>query len=575
MGRRIMHLYLAPQGLGIDTDSFSPSFLAPMRAVARVAALALATGLTSVPPSSPLAAQESFVPPRPPCELTQSNSKINNGIQALRNAVEKPDQRGPQLAQAKKLLTDAIQQDNQGTSPAAWYYLGRYAVQVGDVAAADTTFARAASLAPTCAADIATHRGELWGKLLNDGLSAWQDDKQDSALALLHVAARFEPHNPKAFATVAALYASRANDDSAFAYYRLAARTAGDDTAFAHDKREALSNGWHLVVRKVQGHPAAQRAARVRASLDSMQRGLTNDSTVLARLVASSQSRKGRGAKLAPGDQQLFTRDSTARAQAVARQRAALAAAVQQLAADSSALSAAFAPAIDALKDALAAYPGEIDAATTLATLYAQSGHAAQAAAVLDSLVAHAKDLDPDALFGPGTRMVGQGLYRPAARALTLGLAKNPYRREALFSLAVAYYQLHDSTALLPTAQRLLALDPLNRASLKLVAAGWDFRRQRDSTKAYVARADSGLAVEISVLSFLPDSAGASLSATATNLRAAPSKPFRLALEFLDVAGQVVATLTQDVPALPPRQSQAFDLKVNGRGVTGWRYRAS
>ncbi len=307
-----------------------------------------------------------------------------------------------------------------------------------------------------------------------------------------------------------------------------------------------------------------------------MQRGLTNDSTLLARLVTSSQSRKARGAKLTPADQQLFTRDSTARAQAVARQRAALAAAVQQLAADSSALTAAFAPGIEALKDALVAYPAEIDAATTLATLYAQSGHAVQAAAVFDSLVAHAKELDPDALFVPGTRMVGQGLYRPAARALTLGLAKNPYRRDALFSLAVAYYQLHDSTALLPTAQRLLTLDPLNRASLKLAAAGWDFLRQRDSTKAYVARVDS-LAVEISVLSFLPDSAGggASVSAVATNLKAAPSKPFRLTFEFLDVAGQVIATLTQDVPALPPRQSQAFDLSVNGKGVTGWRYRAS
>src|SRR5438445_778933 len=130
--------------------------------------------------------------------------------------------------------------------------------------------------------------------------------------------------------------------------------------------------------RKVQGHPAAQRAARVRASLDSMRRGLTNDSTVLARLVTSSQSRKAREAKLAPADQQLFTRDSTARAQAVARQRAALAAALQQLAADSSALTNAFAPAIDALKEFLAAYPGEIDAAVTLATLSAQSGHPAQ-----------------------------------------------------------------------------------------------------------------------------------------------------------------------------------------------------
>src|SRR2546425_345481 len=545
-----------------------------MRAVARVAAYALATGLTSAPLPELLGAQESFLGPQTACELKQPNSKINNAIQALVTAVAKPDQRGPQLAQAKKLLTDAILQDNQGSNPAAWYYLGRQAVLVGDAAAADTTFSRAATLAPTCTADIATYREEVWGKLVNDGLSAWQDGKQDSALALLHVAARFEPRNPKAFATVAALYASRSNDDSALAYYRLAARTAGDDAAFANDRREALTNAWHLVVRKVQGHPAAQRAARVRASLDSIQRGITNDSTVLARLVASSQSRKARDAKLAPADQKLFTRDSTARAEAAARQRAALAAAVQQLAADSSALTAAFAPAIDALKQCLAAYPGELDAATTLATLYGQSGHAAQAAAVFDSLVAHSKDLDPDALFGPGTRMVGQGLYPPPARALTLLVAKNPARRAPLFSLAVAYYQLHDSTALLPTPPPLLALDPPNRASLKLVAAGWDFPRQRDSTKASVARADS-LAVEISVLSFLPDSAGASLSAVATNLKAAPSNPFHLTLDFLDLTGQVIATLTQDVPAMPPRQSQAFDLKVNGKGVTGWRYRAS
>jgi len=542
-----------------------------MRAVARVAVVALATGLLDLP----LAAQAGWEPPRPPCELLPGNSKIDKGMQALRGAVERPDQREPQLAQAKKALGEAIAQDNQSTNPAAWYYLGRYYVTVGDVVGADTALTRAATLAPKCAEDIATYRGELLSKLLNDGLSAWQDGKQDSALGLLQVAARLDPRSPKAFATVAALYASRSNDDSALAYYRLAARTAGDAAAFANDRREALTNAWHLVVRKVQGHPAAQRAARVRASLDSIQRGITKDSTVLARLVASSQSRKARDAKLAPADQKLFTRDSTARAEAVARQRAALAAAVQQLAADSSALTAAFAPAIDALKECLAAYPGELDAATTLATLYGQSGHAAQAAAVFDSLVAHSKDLDPDALFGPGTRMVGQGLYRPAARALTLGLAKNPYRRDALFSLAVAYYQLHDSTGLLPTAQRLLALDPLNRASLKLMAAGWDFRRQRDSTKAYVARADADLAVEITVLSFVPDSEGAALSAAATNLKAAPSNPLHVTFEFLDSAGQVIATQTQDVPAMSPRQSQAFDLKVSGRRVAGWRYRAS
>jgi len=546
-----------------------------MRAVARLTPFALAIVLMGASRVGALAAQESFGPPQAPCQLTQSNSKINNGIQALKTAVEKPDQRATQLAQARKALTDAIVQDGQSGNPAAWYYLGRHAVLAGDAAAADTAFARAASLAPACAADIATYRDELWGRLVNDALTVSQDGKLDSALALLHAAARLEPHNPKAFATAAALYASRGNDDSAYAYYRLAGRSAGDDTTYASDKREALSNAWHLLVRKVQGHPAAQRAARVRGSLDSLQRAITADSIVLARLVGSSQSRKARGAKLAPADQQLFTRDSTARAQAVARGRSALAAALQQLAADSTALTAAFAPAIGALNEYVAAFPADVDAATTLATLYAQSGHGNQAAAVFDSLGAHAKNLDPDALFGPGVRLVGQGLYQPGARALALGLARNPYRREALFSLAIAYYQLHDSTALLPAAQRLAALDPLNRASLKLVAAGWDFRRERDSAKAYVARADTGIAVEISVVSFIPDSAGAGIAGLATNLKATPSKPAHLTVELLDVGGQVVATLTQDLPALSPRQSQAFDLKASGRGIAGWRYRAS
>ncbi len=542
-----------------------------MRAVRRSAVLALVSGFAG----APLAAQGAWVPPQGPCELTPANAKINNGIQALKGAAEKPDQAGPQLAQAKKLLSDAILQDNQASNPAAWYYLGRAYVATGDVAGADSALGRAESLAPQCAGDIATYRNELWGTLVNDGLAAWQEGRPDSALALLHAAARLEPRNPKTFATIAGLYASRGSDDSAFAYYRMAARTGADDPAVAQERREALANAWHLVVRKVQGHPAAQRTGRLRAGLDSMQRGIGNDSAVLARLVASSQSRRARGAKLAPGDQQLFTRDSTARAQAVARQRAALAAAVQQLATDSSALAAAFGPAIDALNEYLAAYPGEIEAATSLATLYAQSGRASEAAAVFDSLSARSKDLDPEALFGPGVRMVGQSLYRPGARALTLGLARNPYRREALFSLAVAYYQMHDTASLLPTAQRLLLLDPLNRASLRLVAAGWDLRARRDSAHVYVARADSGLAIEVSVPGFVPDSAGASVSAVVVNLKSVPSKPFRLTVELLDATGQVVATQNQDVPTMSPHQSLAFDWQVPGRGITGWRYRAS
>ena len=541
----------------------------------RAAAAFLALLALSLAPGAVLPAQGGWTSPQPPCELPPANPKISNAIAALRGAAEKPESRDQQLAQAKRLLTDAILQDKQAANPAAWYYLGRLAVATSDVAGADSALARALALAPKCTEDIGSHRHELWGELLNNGLAAWQDGKQDSGLVLLRLAVGLEPANPKALAAAAGLLASRGNDDSAFAYYRLAAKAAGVDTGFASDKRDALANAWRLVVRKVQGHPAAQRALRLRAGLDSTQRGIASDSTVLARLVTSSQSRKARGTRLAPADQQLFTRDSTGRAQAVAQRRAHLAAALGQIAADSSALAAAFAPAIDALSEYVAAYPEEPEAAIALATLYAQSGHAARAAAVFDSLAAHAPALEADALFAPGTRMVEQGMYRAGARALTLGLAKNPYRRDALFSLAVAYYQLRDSASLLPVAQRLLVLDPLNRASLKLVAAGWDFGGRRDSTRAYVARADSGLAVEISVPSFVPDTAGASLSGTARSLKSAPTTPFQLTVEFLDARGQVVATASHDVPSLSPHQSHPFELQASGRRIAGWRYRAS
>src|SRR2546423_13423331 len=197
-----------------------------MRAAAALLTLALA-------PGGLLPAQGGWTPPRPPCELPPANSKINNAITALRTAGEKPESRDQQLVQAKRLLSDAILQDKQDANPAAWYYLGRLAVTAGDVAGADSALARAATLAPQCADDIATYRHDLWGELLNNGLAVWQDGKQDSGLALLRVAARLEPAPPKAPAAAAAALARRGNDDSALGDYRLAAQAAGADTAFA------------------------------------------------------------------------------------------------------------------------------------------------------------------------------------------------------------------------------------------------------------------------------------------------------------------------------------------------------
>src|SRR5438094_498959 len=357
-------------------------------------------------------------------------------------------------------------------------------------------------------------------------------------------------------------------------YYVETADAAGADSALARALALAPQCK-QILVGRAQSDPAALGYARLRASIDSIDRGFETDSTTLARMIASSQSRKARGRRLTPADQQTFTRDSTARAQAVAQARTARATVVQQMAADSGKLWAAFAPAIEALRDYLTAYPGEADAATSLATLYAQSGRAAEAAAMFDSLAAHARNFDPEELFTAGQRLLGQRLYRAGTRALAVALTRNPYRRDALYSLGVGYYQLRDSTGLLEVAQRLVQLDPLNRSSLTLLAAAWDLPGKRDSTLKYVTQADSLVAVEVTVSSFVPDSAGAALTLLATNLRPAPSKPFRLTVEFLDRQGKPVASEARELPAIAPQESQQLDLKVSGKGIIGWRYRPS
>jgi tetratricopeptide (TPR) repeat protein len=350
---------------------------------------------------------------------------------------------------------------------------------------------------------------------------------------------------------------------------------AGADTAFAKDRKDALANAWRLALNRAQSAPAVQEVPVLRVRRDSITRTLAADSVVLAKIVAASQARKARRGTLAPADQRVFTRDSATRAQAMASGRTERAAALAQLAADSAALAGAFAPAIAALSDFVAAYPDAVDAATWLATLDAESGRSAEAVAVFDTLAAHAHGLDPSEVLATGERLVNQGLYRAGSRALALALERNPYNRGALYALGIAYYQLHDSTHLLPVAKQLWALDPLNRATLRLVATGWDLRGRRDSTLAYLARADTGLAVEVVVSAFVKGPSDADFTALATNHKSVPSPPLHLTVEFLDEHGQVIATLPYDVPSLPPGATHEIDLKASGKGIAGWRYRAS
>jgi tetratricopeptide (TPR) repeat protein len=540
----------------------------------RAPAVAAVCCLLALPAA--LAGQNQWVPPQPPCDVSAGSFfRLNSAVVDLKKAVEQPTLREHLLSQALDVLTRTIRDDHQDKNPAAWYFLGRYYVERNDAAGADTAFTRAVALAPKCDKDVAGYRAQLYGGLLADGQRTWQESKIDSSLRLLRLATRLVPANPRAYFLIGAVFTANDEADSATAYLAKGVTAAGSDTAFAAAKKEALSTVARGALRHAQADPAVQQWTRTRYSRDSLARALANDSSILARMQASAASRRARGARLSPTDQRTFSGDSTARAQTVERGIAARAELAGRVARDSAAVAGAFAPAVAAYQQYLAAFPTDAEAVVTLGALYSQSARPAEATRVFDDFLSHSAAVDADALFDLGQRLVGGGLVPTGIKAYALGLQKNPWSRNALYEVGTAYLGLKDTANAVATAQRLVALDPLNRASLHLAATAWDLRGRRDSAQKYALQADSTLVVDITVGSFVPDSAGYVLTAVATNLRQTPGKPFRLTFEFLDARGEVQATQTADVPAIPAGGNNQFQVRVSGKGLTGWRYRPS
>jgi tetratricopeptide (TPR) repeat protein len=515
-----------------------------------------------------LAVQAAWTPPQPPCDVKPGHFRVNTAVVNLKTATEKPSTRDRMLAQTLDVLSRAITGDRQERNPGAWYYLGRYYVEKGDARGADSAFRRTEELAPQCKQDIDGYRVRLWTDVLAAGLRTWQESKPDSAKLLLRQAAALRPKHPRALLSLGQLYASENRPDSAAAYLVGAAEAAGSDPEFAETRKDALGTAARLYLSRVQRDPAAQRWQHARFTRDSVQRLLTNDSIVLVRIEASSASRRARGARLAPPDQQAFTRDSSARAAGVAAGRAAHGAMAQQLATDSAAAQPAFEPAIQAFRTYLTAYPEGTDAVTGLASLYYQSGRVGDAETAFDAI--------PGSL-DVGRAVIRANLFGVGTKLLARGLEQRPYDRDGLLDLANGYQALRDADRLLPAAQRLAGVDPLSRTTLRLVAAGWDLRGRRDSAQKYKDLADGGLQVEVGITTFLTDAGGGGiiLSGIASNGGSTAAAPQRLIFEFLDARGTVRATQSVDLPAIPPQGTNSIELHVPGRDLVAWRYRPS
>jgi len=267
-------------------------------------------------------------------------------------------------------------------------------------------------------------------------LTAWQDGKSDSALGFAPGRRSLEPRNPKPCGPWPRCTRAAPTTTPRSPLPPRRPNRGRMTRSSAPDRREALSNGWHLVVRKVQGHPAAQRAAACARASNSMQRGLTSDRPCW------------RGLWPRPNRGNLGTLSSHRRSETV-RPRFHGAAKRWRVNGSPGRGGAATRRGLERAHRRLR--PGDRARKTTSRSIRVRSMRRRRSRrctrraatppkplGVFDSLAAHAKDLDPDALFGPGARMEDRGSTGPGPARSCSTRQETRSAATHLFSLAVA-----------------------------------------------------------------------------------------------------------------------------------------
>lgn len=187
----------------------------------------------------------------PTCSIKAGHFKVQSGATYLKTGIETevPENRERALANGKRVLLEALEQNGQDKNPALWYYLGRIYLQQGDIQGADSALSKAETMMPACKKDISEVRYTGWVPLVNAGITFSKQEKNDSALALYRQANTIYRDKPLAFLNAGVIFANANQADSAIAYFQKAAQVA-EQTNAVEDRNAATRNLGALLQRQ-------------------------------------------------------------------------------------------------------------------------------------------------------------------------------------------------------------------------------------------------------------------------------------------------------------------------------------
>jgi tetratricopeptide (TPR) repeat protein len=363
------------------------------------------------------------------------------------------------------------------------------------------------------------------------------------------------------------MYADNGQFDSAAKYVDIGVERAGDDPAHDQRKRQALGDLIRAHEAAAFESPAVETLLQARLRRDSLDRALAVDERRLADLVAEWS-----GKNLRPETRAAVQRDSTMLAQRTAAARQLQTDLASTIERDSTAARDAFDGAIDAYERYLEEYPEDTEIALRLLRRYSLLGTTDGMDRMIDEL-ARADSLDLGEITQAGNAVFNDGHAERAIELLDLAVERNPYMQAPLSTLARSYYHLEDAEGLRMAVERLIEIDPLNPQTMRLMAAAWDLAGIPDSVVKYVALADTGLGLGVTVTQFIPSPVASTVNGSILNMSSGPSEPATIEFEFLDTEGAVLGTVTVEVPALEPKRRHAFTAEADVPRAAAWRYR--
>lgn len=470
-------------------------------------------------------------PAAPECRLDYRRNFRLNGAQQHLAAAE----RAQVAVDRQRRANDAVRVLNEAARAGGadettlWFFLGQAHVLLGDLAAADTAWARAERVADDgCKAEITRRRRNEFIPFNNAAVQLIQNQQPDSAIAKFHEGMRIYRGEPAVYITIGSLYLQRDQLDSAVAYFRRGALVSNDARTL-----EARSTALFNAARLLQRERRWQQADTVYREYIQLR---PRDAEARVGLAAVLTQMGRHNEALAIYDSMLANADSLSSFDlfdtGVALFRAAQG---DTAAADSLRRQELYSKAARAFESGLRKNPHLRDALFNLTNTYLAMSDTARALDAAKRLVA------ADPLSSQSVRLLAAGYQR--------------------------YAMGHDAVMRRANAARDTATVRRVRPLLQAY---------QDSTIATLARGDS-LPVEVQISRFDPADTTATLRGVVVNRQSVEQAAFSMTFEFLNGAGEVVTAHTVEVPTLGVLGGAGgmydFNITVNGRGIIAYRYR--